>query len=87
MIPPPHSGLGACGNLCDFFDEFVNGEDGGNCVEQRENGRFEAGFDHEVDCGAGCGHCCCFVLLSCYDISITSVRQWLHIGEVDNGVI
>ena len=27
------------------------------------------------------------LLLSCYDNSITSVRQWLHIGEVDNDVI
>ena len=28
-----------------------------------------------------------FFLLSCYDSSITYVRQWLHIGEVDNVII
>ena len=27
------------------------------------------------------------LLLPCYDNSITSVRQWLHIGEVDNDVL
>ena len=39
---PQLSGLEARGNLCDCFDNFVDGEDGGNCVETRENGRFGA---------------------------------------------
>ena len=87
----PHSGLEACGSLCDCFEYFVDVEDGGHCIEPRKNGRFEAGFDHEVDGGAGCGHCscCCRValLLSCNNNPIRSFRQWLHIGDVDNNNI
>ena len=87
MRSPPHSCIDARGDLCDFFDKFFDGEDGGHSVEPRENSRFEAGFDHEVNCSAGCGYCCCFILLSCYDIYITSDRNWQHIGEVNNNII